>query len=401
MNKLPSKTFCIYPWVHTQIDMDGSVLTCCEVPLSARLAKVQEQSLEEIWNSKNYKDLRKKFMTGAVPDQCRSCFDKEDAGHESDRVKANEWYSDKLDHVDKMDSEFNLPLSTLKSVDLRVSNICNYKCRTCTPAASSSWASDWKFLSKEKLPSVVRKAFDSPNMLIDFIGSVTGQLEKIYFAGGEPLLQVEHYQLLEKLIEEGHAKGIDLFYNTNLSVTEFGSYQIGKILSQFKSVTINLSVDGVSERGEYLRDGFIWEDFKKNLKWFSSKISNSKFYLNITVSNLNISYLPETIQVCLDELNLNEEDILLNPVTIPKYYALSNVQEELKASIDKELITFSKELKSEKLSASVQAMVNMMSIPSFPNDLKALKQVTKRLDQIRGQSYNKTFPKSSSLIPDS
>ncbi len=105
MTKLPTRTFCIYPWVHGQVDIDGSFVSCCEVPLSASLGNVKEDGLSDIWNGAPLRKLRKTFLAGEIPEQCLSCFMKEELGHESDRLKANALYPDAFSHVEKTSAQ--------------------------------------------------------------------------------------------------------------------------------------------------------------------------------------------------------------------------------------------------------------------------------------------------------
>ena len=40
-------------------------------------------------------------------------------------------------------------------------------------------------------------------------------LRQLYWAGGEALIMKEHYMVLEKIIEMGYAKNIEIRYNSN------------------------------------------------------------------------------------------------------------------------------------------------------------------------------------------
>lgn len=397
MKEVP-KHFCIYPWVHAQFDMDGSVVTCCEVSLSDRLDSVDGKELSEIWNSEGYKNIRKDLLAGKLPEQCRSCFVKEQAGYESDRIKANKWFKDQFHHIDKMDNEGALPLDTFISADIRVSNICNYRCRTCTPSASSAWAKDWIFVTGKPLPDIVKRAFSSKENFLGFFEPVLGQLQRVYFAGGEPLLMEEHYCLLEALVESGRASEVELFYNTNLSLTGFAGKDLSKLLSNFRQVSLNLSIDGTHEKGQYIRDGLNWSEFKKNRDYFKDRLKNVRFYYNLTVSNLNAFYLPEIIPSLIQELGVREEDITLNPVDTPAYYGLFNFPKELKKSVIESLESYSSTFKTDLLKEQMKAIILLIKKETTDQNLKAFRQVTKRVDQIRGQDFGSLFPEMKDLL---
>ena len=46
-------------------------------------------------------------------------------------------------------------------------------------------------------------------------GASASHVSQLYFAGGESLIIDEHYDLLEECIKRGHAKNIELRYNSN------------------------------------------------------------------------------------------------------------------------------------------------------------------------------------------
>ena len=63
-------------------------------------------------------------------------------------------------------------------------------------------------------------------------------IRSIKIIGGEPLVMKKHYELLEKIIESGHAKHIYLKYQTNLTKTKKGRHNIFTYIPHFKNVSI-------------------------------------------------------------------------------------------------------------------------------------------------------------------
>ena len=85
MKNIPDK-ICVIPWIHLNIDPDGTVIPCCIASThNPVVGNVSEQSLEDIWNSSKMKSLRKEFMEGKEPIICDKCFNKERAGNTSTR----------------------------------------------------------------------------------------------------------------------------------------------------------------------------------------------------------------------------------------------------------------------------------------------------------------------------
>ena len=398
MNKKLPKSFCILPWVHTQIGIDGSILTCGEVTNNAKMSCKNDESLSDVWNNEKYKTIRKQFLKGEVPSQCDMCFKKESMGHESDRMKGHTWYSDYFHHVDQTQDDGGLPLNLLKSMDLRLSNICNFKCRTCGPEASSALAKDWAFLTKKKIENAQIRAFNHIQDFLDYMGDVLHQLEKIFFVGGEPFLMIEQFKLIESLNNAKKPESIELYYNTNLSVTKYGKTSIVELLKNYKSVVFNVSIDETHERGAYIREGFSWEVFKANIRHFSQGLDNLRINYNITVSNINAYYLPDIIDTCIREFNTPPEAFILNPVLGPRHYALWNLTESAKERTLEKLINYQGSCSDPILKYRLEGIINFVKEESSSKELKAFKQITRRLDQVKGLSFQELFPDLKELL---
>ena len=80
---------------------------------------------------------------------------------------------------------------------------------------------------------------------LDDIASVAKYTRSIKLIGGEPLVMVNHYKLLDKLVQTGYADGIGLIYKTNLSVFKMEGYDFRNYLGKFK--------EDLSYQNRYLR----------------------------------------------------------------------------------------------------------------------------------------------------
>ncbi len=60
--------YCEYPWLSLTVMADGNVVPCTQVSNSELvLGNVNDNSLEDIWNGKKYKEFRKMHVTGKFP----------------------------------------------------------------------------------------------------------------------------------------------------------------------------------------------------------------------------------------------------------------------------------------------------------------------------------------------
>ena len=63
---------CILPWIHLQVDSDGSTRPCCNGAKNvATMGNILSDSLITVWNNDNYKQLRKQMIDGLEPEACK------------------------------------------------------------------------------------------------------------------------------------------------------------------------------------------------------------------------------------------------------------------------------------------------------------------------------------------
>jgi len=207
----------------------------------------------------------------------------------------------------------------LQFVDIRNTNLCNLKCRYCGPHFSSQWAEELG-----KFPSIQRQDISDYKDIL-----ITDSLHWMYFTGGEPLINSEHWELLKELVASGQSSDIALMYNTNLTTIKYKDKNIIDIWKQFKTVNIQCSIDAVGTPLEYIRSGTNWTKIKSNLNQLleSSLNSNINITLMPVVSILNIWFINELYEYA----GLN--NIAVSPIVLtgPDYLALDVVPDELKS----------------------------------------------------------------------
>lgn len=116
------------------------------------------------------------------------------------------------------------------NVDIRWSNICNFKCRMCWHRSSSSWFDDAQQIAAEAdaAANITNPEQSARRLLVwgerpvvscnksghavDKIAPYLGELVSVCAAGGEPLMMDEHFEFLERLLPR--ASEIQLEYYT-------------------------------------------------------------------------------------------------------------------------------------------------------------------------------------------
>jgi sulfatase maturation enzyme AslB (radical SAM superfamily) len=206
----------------------------------------------------------------------------------------------------------------LQFVDIRNTNQCNLKCRYCGPHFSSSWANELGNTKIVTQPIAVYK---------DIL--ISDDLHWMYFTGGEPLINPEHWDLLTELVSLGLSEKISLMYNTNLTTVRYKDTDVLDLWKKFKSVQINCSIDAVGTPLEYIRSGCNWAKIESNLQTLINSVHKSTINLVLTpvLSILNIWFIAELYDYAAQN-NIPVEPIIL---TNPVYLGLDAIPDQLQA----------------------------------------------------------------------
>jgi MoaA/NifB/PqqE/SkfB family radical SAM enzyme len=156
---------------------------------------------------------------------------------------------------------------------------------------------------------------------------INPSVQSIYYTGGEPFINVEHWELLEEMVSTGYSQNISLIYNTNVSTLKFKDKNILDLWKNFKSVAVMASIDAVGPAFDYIRSGGNWATVEQNLiqlKNFQQQHANLKITISTTVSILNIWFIAELLEYFTDyEVNLTD-------LHYPDYLALTTIPDNLK-----------------------------------------------------------------------
>jgi len=347
-----------------------------------------KQTLDEVWNGESYRNIRQRFLKGDIPDGCKKvCYDREVHGDSiSNRQQVNKRFKKKAYLQDLTNDDGSLP-NKPSYLDLRFGNLCNFKCRTCGPNASTSWYTDWP---DNKLSSVVDYYSDNEAVWSSF-PEYLSELEDVYFAGGEPFVQEGHYKLLFKLIELDYAKNINLQYNTNLSYTKFKKYDLEDIWSNFKSVDLWPSIDGFGTRAEYTRKGLSWKTFEANALYFKKHIST----FSCVISLYSITSMPDLILWCKKN-GFNYYGNILNG---PERVNLKCLPKDCKKQIVelyKRFVIKNKNILSPHDLSQIKSWLSYMNGGDLSALLPEFKREQTRLDLLRNESFESIYPEYAS-----
>jgi MoaA/NifB/PqqE/SkfB family radical SAM enzyme len=124
-------------------------------------------------------------------------------------------------------------------------------------------------------------------------------LEMVEIVGGEPLLNLDHLDFLQHIVDQGHAQHVCLIYVTNC--TNPLSARTAAVLGAFQQVKFNLSIDAVGDRFAYVRTGGRWSQVLHALDTIRSRLPQAHLSVNAVVSALNVLYLDELVAWCVQQ----------------------------------------------------------------------------------------------------
>jgi MoaA/NifB/PqqE/SkfB family radical SAM enzyme len=390
-----SSTFCILPWIHVYSNPDGSVLPCSIGDYRLHLGNIQSQTIEDVWNGEKYKIMRKKMLAGEKCDECAACYTIEESGAESPRQLQTNKFKKYITLADTTNSDGSVDMN-LRYFDIRWSNICNFKCRSCSSTYSSSWATEDNARGHNKKVFIFAGGNNNDALYNQFLPHFKN-IEEFYFAGGEPLLTDKHYDILEYLISIGKTN-VTLKYNTNLSNLKYKNKSVIDLWKHFPNIQIGASLDSWGTRAEYIREGTDWEIIKDNLRSIKQHVPQVQLYITTVVSAFNVSTLPEFFNHMLESklFSIKDLDSSVYNLLNPEFYSFSILNNELKSAIIDKL---SKARFNATIDNRIQYVISSLKNSTYDEQaLQEFKKITTEYDLIRNRNFLETFPELKELF---
>ena len=342
---LNSETFCLLPFIHMATKTDGDMKLCCR---SWPVGNINETTMKDLWNSDKYKEVRRMMLNGERPKECDACWRQEDIGVRSMRQRYNKTRTKKyLSRLDKMSDDYTMPFE-IPILESKLSNFCNLKCRMCHPLDSTSWSKDWEtieHLMEKANGSTFRKVREFGLTRKPYISGwekndefwkefeeLAPHFERIEFAGGEPLIDPIHYRILNILKKYG--SNIELKYSTNLTKLNYKKDDVMELWNHFKGVEVMISIDGVDDVYNYIRQLGDYEIVKKNILKVVDHPKVVKIAGACTFQVYNIFSMPEIFDQFTEDLNI---DIHAHRVNYPTFLDMRLIPDSVKQPLSKKL----------------------------------------------------------------
>ena len=400
----------MHPFTGLATRENGMITACCR---SHPVGNIQDNTLEEIWNNDTMKSIRKQVLNKERPTHCEPCFSLEDQGVMSlrqrhiDNVIPESRINLYPNSLNELNDDYSMPFN-IPTMELKLNNLCNLKCRMCSPVDSTSF-NDWEeikeFYTKENnyIPIVVEdnnllkkpyldKFEDNPNFWESF-NKLLPYFRRVEFAGGEPLMDPQHYKILDMLKTYGNQ--IEIKYATNLSMLGKGSRNIYEYWPHFKSVAVNVSIDGYKDSYEYIRGNASWDTLIENIKTIQTIPNISRIVGAVTVQVSNILVLDKIIEYFLDDLGIIFHT---HRVEYPNVLSAQCLPKELKTLAIQRLNTVKDKVHTFKLVkqqpellkytlAQIEHNINYLNARDQSDKWQDTVEFNRRLDLTRNQSF--------------
>lgn len=407
-----STTFCMHPFTGLASREDGAVKVCCR---SHPIGDIQEETLEQIWNNDTMQRIRHQVLNSERPPECAPCFNLEDQGVESLRqrhikgeipeARINLYPNTPLQEV----MPFEFP-----TMEIKLNNLCNLKCRMCNPTDSTSW-NDWEqveeFYDKEKnyiadnvrKLNLVRKPYldkfeDNPNWWNSF-EKLLPYFRRVEFAGGEPLMDPQHFRILDML--KPYGQQIEIKYATNGTTLGISKGRtIHEYWPAFRSVAVNVSIDGIGDVYEYIRGNANFSKVVENIKTIQTIPNVSRVVGAVAVQVSNVLILDKMIEYFLDDLGIV---FYTNMVNYPNVLSIQVLPNELKSLAIKRLnavklrVPEFKHVKANPIllditNKQIDGVINFITSKNTTHLWSECVEFNRRLDATREQSFFDVTP---------
>lgn len=336
---------------------------------------LDRHTLEEAWHSPTRLEIKQALANNIQHENCTDCWIKEAAGFPSMR------------QIHNKNLQGLVPLENQPRVlILKPGNVCNLGCRHCDAQVSSGWYRDDHAVNFHNISyqeylerfRVTRNSYadDNPNWTI--IRNWAKNIVHWDLYGAEPLL-------INPLLDSLRSADSDSTIHINTNGTIWRD-EFVELFKKFRSVNLDISVDGINEQFNYLRYPAEFNQVHENIKRYHQIGLNIHISVTVTVSIYNVLYLDQ-IHNLFGSLGINcSFNLLHNPESMNIRALPDSAKLAVKAHL---LEKFDNPLK--------RSIIDFMKLPLDNRDFF---QVTKQIDQIRNQSFQDIFPEMYELIKE-
>lgn len=370
------KAHCLIPWTSIDISPRGSIAPCCKY--QDTVMNITNNTIQDYISSEKLNKIKQQMLNNVWPSGCIRCKSEEENNIKSKRQLDYERWKTEFDNYTE-DQGFI-------TASIAFGNTCNLKCIMCSPKSSSRWRKEYIDIYDIDKPPV--EVID--NATSDDIYNVLPNAIHFDIPGGEPFLSEvdKQLELLQRYVDTGQSNKMTLHYTTNAQL--FPDERWWKLWSNFKEIDLQLSIDGVDNRYEYIRYPAKNHLLETNVQKYQCQqllLHNFRLSVSHTLSAYNVYYLGEFFDWC-------ERKRLPRP-WIGKVHAPEHMRPDVfPDSIKAQIVSHMRTSKNQDVHTWATYLENNSS-SKYYTDWQKYKD---KHDVYRNTNFAKTFPELEELI---
>jgi sulfatase maturation enzyme AslB (radical SAM superfamily) len=228
---------------------------------------------------------------------------------------------------------------------------------------------------------------------------------RVEFAGGEPLMDPQHYKILDML--KPYGANIEIKYATNGTTLGIkGGRTIHDYWPYFKSVAVNVSIDGIHDVYNYIRGNGDFSQLEANIREIQKIPNVSRVVGAFTAQAGNILQMADCIDYFINKMNIV---FYSHRVSYPNCLSAQVLPQELKDQAIVRLIKVASEMANydivkkfvileEITQRQIDDNVNYIVAKDQSHLWPEFLEFNRKLDQSRGQNLLDAVPEFKPFV---
>ena len=337
------KSFCAAKWYNVSIWLGNGRTASCHHPLAHPVPKKElEKSASALHNTQFKKEQRKKMLAGERPAECGYCWKVEDAAQDetinSDRIYQTARYTEEEIKALK-DIPWDKNVNP-KTVEICFDNLCNLACSYCNSEFSSTWSKDivkngeYKNMVTDggktyRQDGSIAMPFGNKNegniyvkRFFDWFPEIKDGITELRVSGGEPSRSPSFWKLIDMSDNENFALAV----NSNLIMEDSRLDRLVEAGKKFEKLDIYTSAECMYKNQEFVRDGFEWDTWEKNVKKAVASPHINGMYVMMTISLLGIWTVDKFVKQIVEwKKEVNDKHAFFMSVNILRFPSFQSV----------------------------------------------------------------------------
>ena len=229
-------------------------------------------------------------------------------------------------------------------------------------------------------------------------------VNRLYFTGGEPTIIERVYWIMEKCVEMGIAKDIDLVFNSNMTNVQ---KRFINLVEQFKSVLMCVSVDAYGSENEYIRGASHWKQVDKNIRKYCESDVVGTVNFSPVIQIYNVLTITKLLDYCEELEKEYGREIFVTflicdyPTSLDFRNCPDQVREvaigRLEQWLQRSEILAKRDINIQTVTATINALKERRHA-NWRQELATFQKYTELLDNNRDESMEEAFPELFNLM---